>query len=453
MNLPLISIITPTYNAASTVEQNLSSIINQRYKTIEHIFIDGCSTDATLSIIRDYQCRYNHIQLYSEKDNGIYHAINKGLDLCKGDWIYIMGADDEFYNEDVLSDLVGQGFFQGEQIVYGDVIIRGDSPWAKNNTIYDGPFSMRKLFRRNICHQSVFYPRSVIELIGYYAEEYTTTADWDYNLRCFAKYKFTFADQIIAFFSSGGKSSKIDDFSFDKVFLEKVVEYFQLDLNEKSYHDIKSNFYFPVSRYCVSLDKKTIRELMDETERLNQQVLTNQNAFNTKLQSLCYKFTDLTLTNRSASKKTILNDEATYDLSIHSGPDDNERHIKEQLEQFYTSVGNLTTEHTQLTINIREEQDAVWKRYTDKNEGIIQLYERAIWHIDHLKEIIEDLEQNLGQTIYLQKKELDASNAIVSLKQAEIDSIFHSLTWKTGKTLLAPAIFIAKKINIMKNHR
>ena len=289
MKLPLISIITPTYNAAPTVEKNLLSVINQRYKVIEHIFIDGCSEDSTISIIRDYQEHYNHIRLIIEKDRGLYGAINKGMDHCSGDWIYVMGADDEFYNEHVLMELVEQGWFHEEQIVYGNVIIRGDSPWAKDNSIYDGPFTLEKLFRKNICHQSIFYPRSVIKQIGYYSDKYAITADWDYNVHCFANYKFAYIDKIIARFKGGGTSSGGGDYSFYEDLPESVIKYFQIDPYDKSLHDPNSPFYYPIARYRIAEYLQIIRELETQKERLEREIAYKdeeiRRLFNSKVQS------------------------------------------------------------------------------------------------------------------------------------------------------------------------
>lgn len=258
MNTPLISIITPTFNSAATIEKTILSVLNQDYKEIEHVFIDGLSSDSTPSIIQTYKNQYKHFCFVSEKDKGIYDAMNKGLDLCTGDWIYFMGAADEFYHEHVLLELVREGLFREEQIVYGNVIIRGETAWVEDNSVYDGPFTLEKLFRKNICHQSIFYPRSVMKQIGYYSDKYAITADWDYNVRCFAKYKFTFTDKIIAFFKGGGKSSEGGDYSFYEDLPEKVIEYFQIDPHDKSFYEPESPFYYPMTRYRESENKKTL---------------------------------------------------------------------------------------------------------------------------------------------------------------------------------------------------
>ena len=228
MILPKITIITPTYNTGESIEIALTSVAGQTYPNIEHIIVDGASKDKTLPIIRKHQKVNKNIRLLTEKDTGIYDAMNKGMDLCTGDWLFFMGADDAFVNERVLSDLYEQGVFQEEHIVYGNVILKGDAPWAKDGTIYDGPFSLEKLFKVNICHQCILYPKSVIRQIGHYDTRYKVTSDWDYNFRCWARYKFTYIDKIIAVFATGGKSSEGGDYQLHLDFPENIINYFHL---------------------------------------------------------------------------------------------------------------------------------------------------------------------------------------------------------------------------------
>lgn len=242
MNPPLISIITPTLNSAHTIEQSIISVLHQTYGEIEHVFIDGLSEDVTAPVIRTFLSRYHQAVLISEKDNGIYDAMNKGLRVCRGDWIYFLGANDTFHDDHVLTDLYNQGLFDREHIVYGNVVISGDSVWAKNNEVYDGKFDLSKLLRKNICHQGIFYPRSVIEKVGFYSENYPVTADWDYNLRCYSKYQFTYIDRIVAYFQSGGRSAPGDNSKFYNDLPKNVVSYFNLNPNDPALRNEDSPF-------------------------------------------------------------------------------------------------------------------------------------------------------------------------------------------------------------------
>ena len=94
-----ISIITPTYNAARVIAACLESVAQQGYPHLEHWIIDGLSKDNTLSIVQDYAQRYPHIKYISEKDQGIYDAMNKGIDLAAGDFLLFLGADDVLVTE------------------------------------------------------------------------------------------------------------------------------------------------------------------------------------------------------------------------------------------------------------------------------------------------------------------------------------------------------------------
>lgn len=246
---PKITIITPTFNVGQTIDGTLQTIASQTWRNLEHLIIDGASTDDTVERVMRFRENFPHILLFSEPDEGIYHAMNKGLERCTGDWICFLGAGDGLYHDCILEELVNVGFFRSEQIVYGDVLIRGEAGWARDGQVYDGPFDLQKLFKRNICHQGIFYPRSTVHTIGFYNPVYKVTADWDYNVHCRALYPFTYAGRIISFFTAGGRSAGADDHSFYKDMPEKVIEYFQLDPNDEAHRQPDSPFYLPVKRY------------------------------------------------------------------------------------------------------------------------------------------------------------------------------------------------------------
>ncbi len=262
MTFPKITIITPVLNKELAVKKVIRSVAAQSYRHVEHIIINGASSDQTAQAVQDFQEIYPHIRLLSEPDNGVYHAMNKGIDLCTGEWIIFMGAEDEFFDEEVLTDIHNRGLLEKEHVVYGNVIIKDDSPWAKDDTLYDGPFDLEKLFKRNICHQSILYPVSVVKEIGYYNESYPVTADWDYNIRCFARYPFAYTDKVISLFQSGGTSSQGSDDSFYEDLPGNVIRYFNLDPADRLYYDFNSPFYGPVSRYRESELRRQRDELM-----------------------------------------------------------------------------------------------------------------------------------------------------------------------------------------------
>ena len=99
------SIIIPTFNSEKTLDIALSSIVVQSYQNFEVLIIDGLSTDSTIDIAKKHQKVFPNIKIKSEKDNGIYDAMNKGIALAKGEWLYFMGSDDSLYNDDVLNQI------------------------------------------------------------------------------------------------------------------------------------------------------------------------------------------------------------------------------------------------------------------------------------------------------------------------------------------------------------
>lgn len=101
--IPKISIITVTYNCASIIEQTIQSVLEQTYPNIEYIIIDGLSNDTTIDIIKKYEEKVSY--WISERDNGIYSAMNKGLEKATGDWIFFLNAGDSFYSKSVLSNI------------------------------------------------------------------------------------------------------------------------------------------------------------------------------------------------------------------------------------------------------------------------------------------------------------------------------------------------------------
>jgi len=230
--MPFFSIIIPAYNSGKVLRKCLESIVNQSFSDFEILIMDGISTDDTLKIIESF--KDFRIKIYSEEDKGIYDAINKGVDVSSGEWLYFIGSDDELYNNNVLGEIYSIAKATNEKIIYGNVKVKGDTGWAKDGDIYDGEFNLQKLLKKNISHQAVFYHQSVYKKIGRYNIKYTICADWDFNLRCFAKYKFKYVSIIVAIFQGGNTSTKGDDiFRKDKAL--NILKYFKGCLYKKEF--------------------------------------------------------------------------------------------------------------------------------------------------------------------------------------------------------------------------
>lgn len=216
--LPLISIITVVYNGARYLEETILSILNQSYPNIEYIVIDGGSTDGTLDIIKRYE---NDIDYWvSEKDEGIYDAMNKSIKCITGKWILFMGSDDTLFSPYTV-ELISKYMTSANTIYYGDVIMR---PLNKQ---YCGEISKSKILKKNICHQSIFYPLSVFKKYSYNTKYYIY-ADYDLNLKCFTNktIHFQYIPQVIANFNINGISSNKKDDMFAKNFYRIIYNHF-----------------------------------------------------------------------------------------------------------------------------------------------------------------------------------------------------------------------------------
>lgn len=198
---PLVSIITVVYNGAKTIEQTIVSVLNQSYKNIEYIIIDGRSSDGTTDIIKKYEKK---IDLWlCESDEGIYDAMNKGIELSKGDLIGIINAND-WYEQDIISHIVDKYKESDHRtVIYG--LIRN----FKNGEFYSIKGNTINTLRHDmIQHPTCFIPKGIYKKYGIYNSKYKYSADYDLILRFVRSgVEFKFIERIIANFRTGGGSS------------------------------------------------------------------------------------------------------------------------------------------------------------------------------------------------------------------------------------------------------
>lgn len=216
----LVSIITPVYNAEKFIARCIESVQKQQYNSYEHLVIDGNSTDDTVAIVQRYIAVDTRIRLITEKDKGVYDAMNKGILMAQGKWVYFLGADDFFYTEEILGKVALTLLNSNSKIVYGNV-------WNEAlSKVYDGPFNIEKLLKRNISHQAIFYRSKVFTDIGIFNLDYKLEADYDFNLRCWIKETGNeFINETIAFYSRGGISGDGRDIAFVKDYPDIVITY------------------------------------------------------------------------------------------------------------------------------------------------------------------------------------------------------------------------------------
>jgi glycosyltransferase involved in cell wall biosynthesis len=202
-----LSVVIPTFNSEKTIERCLDSLVSQSFRDFEICIIDGNSSDLTLAKVCKYMGFFKRINILIEPDNGVYDAMNKGVDLAKGQWLYFLGSDDRVFDMNVFADIFKSAIPKRYGLVYGDVYISDDTSWSKADRVYDGKFDIEKLLSKNVCHQSIFYRKNLFKKLGKYNLKYPVTADWDLNLRFFSRCPALYIDRVVAKFSGGGISS------------------------------------------------------------------------------------------------------------------------------------------------------------------------------------------------------------------------------------------------------
>ena len=182
----MISLITVTYNSERTLRDTIQSVLNQTYSDIEYIVIDGLSKDCTVDIIREYEPLFQgRLKWKSEKDNGLYDAMNKGISMSTGDIVGIINSDDFYHRRDIISKIVET--FQNKKIqaAYGDVRFVNPDNLGKTVRYYSsGSFSLRR-FRYGFmpAHPTFFTYRKYFEEFGYYKTDYRIAADYELLVR------------------------------------------------------------------------------------------------------------------------------------------------------------------------------------------------------------------------------------------------------------------------------
>lgn len=230
----LVTVIVPTYNSVRCIGRCLESLCEQMFDDYEVVVVDGGSTDETVSIIEEYAQRWPHITWRSEKDQGVYDAMNKGVARARGDWLLFLGSDDKLYAPDVLAKMA-EHLSPDYNFVYGNVFSASASSWAEAGVVYDGRFDEGKILERNICHQAIFYSRTLFSQHGGYDLSYRVLADWEFNLRVFRAAKKKFVDLIVASFEGGGMSTAVIDHEFRLYFPDIVDRAFRLPMRAPFY--------------------------------------------------------------------------------------------------------------------------------------------------------------------------------------------------------------------------
>ena len=204
-----VSIITVTLNSEKYLADCINSVARQNYKNIEHIIVDGKSTDGTLKIIRQHA---NHITYWvSETDRGMYDAINKGLKMATGDIVGILNSDDMFASADAVRSIVDCFETTNTDSVYGNLVYVDATNTQKVMRYWKGTSYKRYRFRYGWmpAHPTFYMRRELIERYGLYENHYFTAADYEFMARYLFLHKVSsqYIDSMLVKMRSGGISN------------------------------------------------------------------------------------------------------------------------------------------------------------------------------------------------------------------------------------------------------
>lgn len=250
---PLITIITVVYNGENDIESTILSVLNQDFNNYEFIIIDGKSTDGTLSIIQQFNEKVDKV--LSEKDLGIYDAMNKGILKSNGKWIYFLNCGDQLFDKTILSKVAQDLENNVIDFLYGNCIIKnkfnkGSVLKAKNFDYinYGMPF----------CHQSVFVESNILKN-NLFDLKFKLVADFNFFYTLFLKqnYKYKKVEFTISIYDLDGVSNSINSFN----------EMYEIIRNHNSFFNFFTIFHRIrlIKFYCSARIKYIVKKLFNET--------------------------------------------------------------------------------------------------------------------------------------------------------------------------------------------
>tara|TARA_A100001388_G_C28750954_1_gene492175 strand:- start:437 stop:1198 length:762 start_codon:yes stop_codon:yes gene_type:complete len=203
-----VSVITVCYNSSLTILDTIRSVNNQTYKNIEHIFIDGLSSDDTIKIIQN-NSKVDKV-LVSEKDKGLYDAMNKGVEISKGDYILFLNSDDIFYKNYTVEKIVSCLSKNHIDVLYGDIIFLNRKKKLKRKWV-SGDINSRKNWGWHPPHPGLTIKRNIFKEIGNFNIKFDLSADYDFIVRVIksGNYSFFYLQKTLVKMSTGGVSTSL----------------------------------------------------------------------------------------------------------------------------------------------------------------------------------------------------------------------------------------------------
>jgi glycosyltransferase len=218
-----ISIVTCALNSSSTINKSIKSVQKQTYKNIEHLIIDGGSTDDTLRVVK--KIKDKKLILLSSLDNGFYDALNKGIKFTTGNIVGVLHSDD-FYRSNNVIEIIADIFEQTKaDIVYGDLIyVKKEHPFKPIRYWRAGHYSKEKLFKGWMPpHPTVFLKKKIFDQIGFYKVNYKISADYDFLVRLFNRKNINqvYVPKVLVNMRIGGMSNR----SFKNLIIKSFEDY------------------------------------------------------------------------------------------------------------------------------------------------------------------------------------------------------------------------------------
>lgn len=204
---PLVSIITVCWNASKTIEKTIQSVMAQTYDNVEYVVVDGNSTDQTVDILNRYVDSIDYF--VSEPDTGLYHAMNKGLELAQGEYILLLNADD-WYQPETVARLVAAKEYSGCDFV--GALARYINDNGTSHVLRTMPFEHSVLLRMPLRHETMLIPADLYDKMGPYNTDYPIIADYEYTIRLLqAGATYYEVREPFLNFSTGGVSNTATD--------------------------------------------------------------------------------------------------------------------------------------------------------------------------------------------------------------------------------------------------
>ena len=236
-----VSIITVVWNNKETIKDAIDSVLNQTYKDIEYIIVDGASTDGTIDIVNSYKDKIS--KFISEKDNGLYDAMNKGIQLSNGDIIGMLNSDDFYIDEFVIENVIKEFEAKDVDSVYADLVYVNPGNLDKVVRFYDSSYFSPGKFAYGWmpAHPTFFVKKEIYERYGVFRTDLKIGADFDILVRFLYIYNisFSYMREVLVKMRTGGVST-----SFNSIWINNIEQ-----LRVCRDHNIDTNIFKILLKY------------------------------------------------------------------------------------------------------------------------------------------------------------------------------------------------------------